>query len=89
MNVIQHVRMQLKILFAIIIELLQSSEDARNIQWKTLIYNFAAEPVNPMDVYDSDYYGGNEEAVIPQKNKPQSDSSFEYDDHGGSPWVIF
>ena len=52
---------------------------------RPFIYNFVAEPVNPMDVYDSDYdYGGNEEAVIPPKKKPESDSSFDYDEPDGT-----
>ena len=36
--------------------------------------------MDPMDAYDSEYYGENGQ----QKNKPGSDSSFDYVDHGGT-----
>ena len=43
-----------------------------------------------MDVYDSDYYGENgEEAVISQRNRPKSDSSFDYEEPGGTLKIIF
>ena len=43
-----------------------------------------------MEVYDSDYYGENgAEAVITQRNKPGSDSSFDYEEPGGTIYIIF